>query len=193
MIKHVCVYCGHHSSDPVYQKAAADFGAALARAGMNLVYGGGKLGLMGLAANAALNEDGYVIGYIPEYLDEFEGAHTGIQELHRVHSMHERKQAMFDKADAFVILPGGFGTLDEFFEIITWRQLRLHEKPIVIVNSNGYWSKLIELLHHVIDSDFAKPEHRYIFSVVESVEEAMGILGAFTPCESKKPSVSHLL
>ena len=193
MIKNVCVYCGHHSSDVVYQQSAQDFGRLLGQSGMNLVYGGGKLGLMGMAATAALDEGGYVIGYIPEYLDQFEGAHMGIQELHRVDSMHERKQAMFDKADAFVVLPGGFGTLDEFFEIMTWRQLRLHEKPIIIVNVNGYWSKLVDLLNYVVDCNFASPEHRTIFSVVDSVDEAMNLLGSCPQQDHKKPSITHLL
>lgn len=193
MIQHVCVYCGHHSSERVYQKAAEDLGSQLARAGMRLVYGGGRLGLMGIAATACVREGGYVIGYIPEYLDQFEGAHTDIQELHRVESMHERKQAMFEQADAFVILPGGFGTLDEFFEIMTWRQLRLHEKPIVVININRYWAKLVELLNHVIDQKFASPEHRQIFTVVESVEEAMNLLQGHTQPQSTQPSLSHLL
>lgn len=175
-IKSVCVYCGHNPGDAVYVNAAANLGKILAKEKLELVYGGGRLGLMGIIADNVINNGGRAVGFIPHHLDDREGAHTGIQELHRVDSMHTRKLNMSERADAFVILPGGFGTLDELFEIITWKQLRLHDKPIVIVNVNGYWNGLEKLMHHVIDNSFALPEHRYIFRVVDSVDDVVGAL-----------------
>lgn len=177
-MKSVCVYCGHNTGNHVYEKAAADLGKALAEANLELVYGGGKLGLMGVIADNILAHGGRAVGFIPHHLDAFEGAHTGIQELHRVNSMHTRKLNMANRADAFVILPGGFGTLDEFFEIITWKQLQLHDKPIIIVNINNYWDTLEKLMHHVIYNNFALPEHRLIFKVVSTVKEVIPTLRA---------------
>lgn len=177
-IKSVCVYCGHNPGDEAYVKAAQDMGKALAKEKLELVYGGGKLGLMGIIADSVIQNGGRAVGFIPHHLDSREGAHTGIQELHRVDSMHTRKLNMSERADAFVILPGGFGTLDELFEIITWKQLKLHDKPIVIVNINGYWDNLEKLMHHVIDHKFALPEHRYIFRVVDRIEEVVPTLRA---------------
>ena len=177
-IKNVCVYCGHHNGDALYEKAANNLGVMLAQHQFNLVYGGGRLGLMGITADAVLKHGGHVIGVIPHYLESFEGAHLGIQELYRVDTMHERKLKMSERADAFVIMPGGFGTLDELFEIITWKQLKFHDKPIIIVNINHYWSKLIDMMHSVIDAGFTLPEHRYIFDVSESIEGIFPLLNA---------------
>jgi uncharacterized protein (TIGR00730 family) len=187
-IKSVCVYCAHHSGDEVFQETAHKLGVALAKADLQLVYGGGKLGLMGIVADAVLANDGRAVGYITHHLDDFEGAHTGIQELHYVDTMHTRKMKMSERADAFVVLPGGFGTLDEFFEIITWKQLMLHDKPIIIVNINNYWSKLIDLMYQVVDMKFALPEHRYIFTVVTRIEDIVPALHA-----SKEPKQQGFL
>ena len=181
-IKSVCVYCGHNNGDELYETVAHDVGVALASAKLELVYGGGKLGLMGIIADAVVNNGGRAVGFMPHHLNQFEGAHTGIQELHLVDTMHTRKLKMSERADAFIVLPGGFGTLDELFEIITWKQLMLHDKPILIVNAYNYWSKLVELMYHVVDMKFALPEHRTIFSVVASVEDVVPALHA-----SKKP------
>ncbi len=191
-LKSVCVYCGHNSGEKLYQYTAYELGVELARAELELVYGGGKLGLMGIMADAVVTSGGRVVGFIPHHLDAFEGAHTGIQELHLVDTMHTRKLRMSERADAFVVLPGGFGTLDEFFEIITWKQLRLHDKPIVIVNVNNYWSKLVELMHHVIDMAFAAPDHRYIFSVVDCVEDVVPALRAAKE-PRQKGFISHVV
>ena len=175
-IKSVCVYCGHNNGEAIYQQAAQRLGKILATEGLELVYGGGKLGLMGIIADGVVDNGGRAVGFIPHHLDEFEGAHNGIQELHLVDSMHTRKMSMAERADAFVVLPGGFGTLDELFEIITWRQINLHDKPIIVVNVNNYWAKLLDLINHVIDHKFALPEHRHIVQFVASVEDVVPAL-----------------
>jgi len=186
-IQSVCVYCGHNESKKIYQTAAKTLGKCLGQNGFELVYGGGRMGLMGMVADAVLENGGRVVGFIPHHLDEFEGAHTGIQELHLVDTMHTRKLKMSERADAFVILPGGFGTLDEFFEIITWKQLMLHDKPIIIINTNNYWKPLVTLMHHVVDHQFANPEHRHIFDVVDHPEDVIPIL-----LSSEKPESTFL-
>lgn len=177
-IKSVCVYCGHYESKEIFQKAARELGAILAEAGLELVYGGEKLGLMGTLADAVIHNGGRAIGFIPHHLENFESPHPGIQELYRVDTMHTRKLQMSKRADAFVLLPGGFGTLDEFFEIITWKQLGLHDKPIIIVNVGDYWSILLELMEQVFDHGFAPPEDRNIFSIVTRVKDVVPMLRA---------------
>lgn len=176
-VKSVCIYCGSsNQARDVFQQTAAEIGQKLAENDFRLVYGGGRLGLMGIVANSCVKAGGYVIGYIPHHLDEFEGANTEIQELHLVDSMHTRKFRMAENSDAFVILPGGFGTLDELFEIITWRQLNLHEKPIILLNIEGYWNPLIALIHQIIDESFAKPEHRDFIKIANSVDDVLKVL-----------------
>lgn len=176
-IKSVCVYCGSSSGvDESYKEAARHLGEIFVREDVRLVYGGGDVGLMGIIADSVMNNGGKVTGYIPQYLNEFEKAHTGISELFIVDSMHERKRLMFERSDAFVILPGGFGTLDEICEIITWRQLRLHSKPIVFVDINHYWSALFAtFVDHMIAEKFVRPEHKRFYSIVEDLE---GVLPA---------------
>src|SRR5207249_47919 len=148
-VQRLCVYCGSSDRvDEVYRQAAVELGHALARHGVELVYGGGRVGLMGLCADAALAAGGRVTGIIPRHLHDFEIGHHGLTELHVVESMHERKRMMFELADAVAVLPGGLGTLDETFEVITWRQLRLHDKPIVVVDIAGYWQPFQDLVEH---------------------------------------------
>ena len=140
-LKSICVYCGSaFGANPKHRAMAQRFGELLGRNGIDLVYGGGRVGLMGVIADAALKNGSKVIGVIPEHLQSKEVGHHGISELRVVPNMHERKELMFQLSDAFVILPGGFGTLDETFEMITWRQLRLHDKPIVLLDIDGYWA-----------------------------------------------------
>jgi uncharacterized protein (TIGR00730 family) len=171
-INSVCVYCGSSvRADKIFQEAAYNLGKLLAQHDIVLVYGGGKLGLMGLVADGALENGGKAVGFIPEYLDQFEGAHKGLDELHIVDSMHTRKLKMSERAGAFVILPGGFGTLDEFFEILTWRQLEMHDKPIILVNINGYWDPLIALIKQVVAHKFADKSDAELAIVVSSIEE----------------------
>ena len=176
-IRSLCVYCG--SSDAVeaqYRDAASELGAGLAQAGIALVYGGGRIGLMGLLADAALAAGGKVTGIIPSHLRDAEVAHRGVTELVVVDGMHERKRLMAERADAFAILPGGIGTLDEMFEIVSWKHLRLHDKPILLVDIGGYWAPLRALLDHIIDTGFASTQTRGLLQVVPSIAALMAAL-----------------
>jgi hypothetical protein len=178
-VKRVCVYCG--SSGRVaeaFRESARRTGRLLAESGMELIYGGGHIGLMGLTADAALDAGGRVVGIIPDFLHGRELAHTRVSELVVVSSMHERKQRMFERADAFAILPGGLGTLDEAFECMTWKQLKLHDKPIVLVDAEGYWEPLLKLLDHAIAAGFAPAKVRKALTVVGSPEELIAVLKA---------------
>src|SRR5215469_10927908 len=160
-IKALCVYCGSSGAVAApYREAASELGAGLARAGIDVVFGGGRVGLMGLLADAALAGGGRVTGIIPTRLRDAELAHQGISELVIVPSMHERKQRMAERADAFAILPGGIGTLDETFEILSWKQLGLHDKPIFLVDIDGYWARLRSLLDDIVERGFAAPKTR---------------------------------
>ena len=146
-----------------------------------MVYGGGRIGLMGLAADACLAGGGEVIGVIPDFLQQREVDHPGVKELIVVGTMHARKQRMTDLADAFVILPGGLGTLDEFFEILTWKQLGLHSKPIILLDAAGYWQKLLELLEHMIEKRFVREEMRALWEVAADVDRLFEILALEPP------------
>lgn len=186
-IENVCVYCGSSGGvADLYKDAARRLGQLLGQAGLNLVYGGGKSGLMGLVAEGVLSCGGKAYGIIPHHIASREISHTGLTELHTVNTMHERKQMMVDRADAFVILPGGLGTLDEFFEIMTWRQLGLHDKPIVVVNIDGYWSPLLTLIDRLIDLGFARESDRQCLIVVDSVESVIDSLST-APREKVDP------
>lgn len=176
-INAVCLYCGSSNFvDDTYKQAAVETGKLLASAGIRLIYGGGHVGLMGIAADAALTAGGEVVGIIPEHIQIREVRHNSLTELHVVDSMHTRKNMMFERADAFVILPGGLGTLDEAFEIMTWRQLGLHDKPVIFVNVGGFWDPMLQLVDSIIDKGFARPENRNLFVVVDSVREILGAL-----------------
>jgi uncharacterized protein (TIGR00730 family) len=165
-LSRVCVYCGSSpGADPRFSAAADTFGALLAQRGLALVYGGGSVGLMGRVADAALARGGRVIGVIPAGLVRKEVAHLGLSDLHVVATMHERKARMADLADAFVALPGGMGTLDEMFEMLTWAQLGLHRKPCGFLDVAGFYRPLLAFLDHAVEERFLKPEHRSIFVV----------------------------
>ena len=178
-VKRLCVYCGSSEGRlPAYRAAADHLGRSLADAAIELVYGGGRIGLMGRVADAVLAGGGRVTGIIPAHLHDQEVGHHGVSELQIVGSMHERKQRMFEMSDAFAVLPGGLGTLDETFEIITWKQLSLHDKPVIILDVAGYWAPLIALIDHALDSGFAPLRARGFFTVVDSVEALMQALAA---------------
>ncbi|HYG90539.1 MAG TPA: TIGR00730 family Rossman fold protein [Azospirillum sp.] len=173
----VCVYCGASSRvSDVYKKAAHELGAGLAEREIQVVYGGGRVGLMGIVADAAIGGGGSVVGIIPQHIQALEVEHTGLSELHVVDSMHTRKRMMVDRSDAFVVLPGGLGTMDETFEVLTWKQLRLHDKPIVIVDVDGYWTPLVGMIEHMITRGFCQPAHRGLFTVVDRVEDVFEAL-----------------
>src|SRR5205085_5644224 len=156
-VRRVCVFCGASSGrSPAYAEGARSFGAALAGRGLGLVYGGGRVGLMGAVADAALAGGGEVVGVIPQELVDRELAHGGLTELRVVGSLHERKAVMAELADGFVALPGGFGTLDELMEQLTWSQLGLHAKPVALLDVEGYWRPLIALARHATDEGFVR-------------------------------------
>jgi uncharacterized protein (TIGR00730 family) len=191
-ISSVCVYCGSRKGDdPSWRRAAERLGRGLAERGVELVYGGGTIGLMGEIADAAIAAGGRVTGVIPTHLDKHEIGHRGVSELLIVESMHERKRLMFERSDAFVVLPGGIGTLDETFEIVTWRQLHLHDKPILLVNQEGYWEPFLRLIDHIVERDFASVGIRRLFQVVDDVDEVFAALEeASAP---REPARAHRL
>jgi uncharacterized protein (TIGR00730 family) len=157
-IERLCVYCGSASgADPRYAAAATELGAGLATRGIALVYGGGRNGLMGAVADAVLAGGGRATGIIPVHLEHREVAHRGLSELLVVTDMHQRKRIMAERADAFAVLPGGIGTLDETVEILSWRQLGLHDKPVFVVDIGGYWAPLAALFEHIVAAEFAAP------------------------------------
>lgn len=177
-IRQLCVYCGSAGAvDPQYRAAASELGHALARAGIGLVYGGGRNGLMGLLADAALAGGGQVTGIIPAHLEDREVAHRGLSELVVVADMHQRKRVMAERADAFAVLPGGIGTLDETIEILSWRQLGLHEKPIFVVDVAGYWQKLAALFDHFVAAGFAASLGPERIRFVPDVTSLLALLG----------------
>lgn len=176
-ISSICVYCGSSTGkQPVFGEQASNLGRAIASRGIRLVYGGGRVGLMGLCADAALSAGGEVVGIIPEHLERKEVGHAQVSELIVVGSMHERKSRMSDMSDAFVVLPGGLGTLDETFEIITWKQLRLHDRPIVVIDIEGFWRPLLQLVSAQVEAGFVRPEHAELFTVVSSVDAVFDAL-----------------
>ena len=176
-IRHVCVYCGSAAgSDPAFAEAAAQLGRALARAGVGLVYGGGDRGLMGICARAVLEHGGRVTGIIPEFLIQREAMLDAAQELVAVPDMHTRKRLMFERADAFVALPGGVGTLEELVEQLTWVQLGRHTKPVLIADIGGFWRPLLSLVAHMRQSGFIRPEFEVRYLVAERIADVLPML-----------------
>jgi uncharacterized protein (TIGR00730 family) len=173
-IKTVAVFCGAQAGDdPAYREAAKALGRGLAEAGIRLVFGGGRIGLMGAVADAALAAGGRVVGIIPEFLTRWEVAHEGVADMTITDSMHSRKRRMFDLSDAFVTLPGGLGTLDETIEIITWRQLKLHDKPILLCDVKGSAQPLLAAIEAAIEHGFARSDVRRLYEVVDGVPAAL--------------------
>ena len=169
-INSLAVFCGSRVGvNPAYAEAGRVLGFGLARAGIRLVYGGGRIGIMGVVADAVLAAGGEVLGVIPEFLTKWEVAHDRVTELVVTDSMHSRKRQMYEEADAFLIMPGGLGTFDEAFEIITWRQLRLHDKPIFLCDVAGSVMPLVAAIDHAIAQGFASPASRGLFEVIEGV------------------------
>jgi uncharacterized protein (TIGR00730 family) len=165
-IKSICVFCGSTSgARPEYAATARELGELLAREGLGIVYGGGHVGMMGQLADAALAAGGHVVGVIPEHLMRPEVAHQRLNELIVVDSMHTRKRTMSERADAFLVLPGGFGTFEEMFEMVTWLQLGLHAKPVALVNCLGYFDHLLAFLQHAAAEGFIRPQHRDLLLV----------------------------
>jgi uncharacterized protein (TIGR00730 family) len=176
-IRNIAVFCASASgADPAYQAAAEDLGRALAARNIGVIYGGAKVGLMCAVAESALAHGGRVVGVIPEVLVDLEVVHNSISELHVVDTMHTRKALMGEKSDAFLIMPGGFGTLEEMFEVLAWQTLRLHNKPIVLLNIHGFYNRLLAFLDHAVAEGMLKRKSREILLVAESVHDVFPLL-----------------
>lgn len=173
-IKSLCVYCGTAlRCDEKYRIDAVKLGKIFARENVELVYGGGNIGLMGAIASSVLENNGRAIGFIPQYLMNYEKPNDKLTELFIVDSMHTRKKGMFDRSQGFVILPGGLGTLEELFEILTWKQLGMHDKPIIIVNAYGFWDPFLKLLDYMLEEKFINVEALSLYKVVDRVEDVI--------------------
>ena len=182
MHRSICVFCGSSpGANPAYSEAARELGAVLAAEGRRLVYGGGNVGLMGVVADAVLQAGGTVVGVIPQHLLDLEVGHRGVTELRVVHSMHERKEQMSTLADAFVLLPGGLGSLEEFFEIWTWGQLGMHDKPCGLLNVAGYFDGLLEFLDRAVDEKFVRDVHRGMVVVESDPADLLARFEAYEP------------
>ena len=186
-IQRLCVFCGSSSgARPVYAEAAAQLGRDLAKSKISLVFGGGRVGLMGILADSVLAAGGQAIGVMPRALVEKEIAHTSLTELHVVESMHQRKSLMADLADAFLLLPGGFGSWEEFCEVLTWLQLGIHRKPCAILNVAGYYNGLLSLADHALAEGFLRPAHHKMVIVADHPQAALSQLAsASIPSEVK--------
>lgn len=192
MIESVCVYCGSSANvDQMYKQSAIDLGQLLVDEKWTTVYGGSRVGLMGLLADSALDAGGKVVGVMAQNLVHYELDHKNLTEIHIVPTMHQRKQMMVDLADAFVVLPGGLGTMDEFFEVITWKQIGLHDKPIVVVNLDNYWDKLVALIHGLGEKGFMRQTYDHLFSVVDSVAKVPDAIKS-APKERFDPSTKWI-
>ena len=186
-MKRICVFCGSSAgSQPEYRACAEQLGAELTRRKIALVYGGGNVGLMGAIADSVLEAGGEAVGVIPEHLMSREIGHNRLTKLHIVRSMHERKALMSDLSDAFIALPGGFGTLEEFLEVLTWSQLGLHAKPCGIVNVLGYYTPLLAMLDHAVEERFLKPQNRALVLARDTPAELLKALEDWRPVHVEK-------
>lgn len=179
-MKSICVFCGSRlGSKPIYRETAKSVGQLIAQQQLRLVYGGGNIGLMGVVADAVLEYGGEVVGVIPGHLQEKEVGHAGLTELHVVSTMHERKALMANLSDAFVALPGGFGTFEEFCEILTWAQLDLHRKPCGLLNVDGFYDPLLTLFDRAVDDGFLRPEYRSMVLTATDADELLMRMRAY--------------
>lgn len=186
-MKSVCVYCGSNAGNrPAYTEHAASLGRLIASEGLGLVYGGGNVGLMGVVADAVLAAGGEVVGVIPEQLVGMEVAHRGVTRLEVVADMHTRKARMFELADGFVALPGGFGTLDEMFEMLTWRQLGLGDKPCAFLDVDGFWQPLVAMLDHMVAERFVHPAQRADLWHGDDAGAMLAWMRAYEPARAQK-------
>ncbi|WP_172199694.1 TIGR00730 family Rossman fold protein [Niveibacterium sp. COAC-50] len=179
-MKSICVFCGARSGTrPVYRQSAIALGKLLAEQGIELVWGGGDIGLMGIVADASLESGGRAFGVIPDFMVERELQHRGATEMVVVDSMHTRKAAMADRAEGFIALPGGYGTLDELFEILTWGQLHIHRKPIGLLNVEGFYEPLLAMVRHMVKEGFVKPENLDLFCVGDTPAALLAAMRAW--------------
>lgn len=176
-MKSLCVFCGSSFGHrELFRETATELGRRLAKNGIRLVYGGGNVGLMGVVANAALAHGGEVTGVIPQFLKDWEVAHLDVTELHVTQTMHERKALMAERVDGFVALPGGFGTLDELFEILTWKQLRLHAKPIVLLNVGGFFDPLVAMVDKMVAEGYVSAQSRQLLQIAATLDDVFDLL-----------------
>lgn len=186
-MKHLCVFCGSNpGAQPIYAIAAQTMGQAMVRRGLGLVYGGGNVGLMGTIADAVLSAGGEVIGVIPQTLVDKELAHRGLTQLHIVRSMHERKALMAELSNGFIALPGGFGTFEEFCEVLTWAQLGFHQKPCGLLNIADYYTPLIAMFDHATAEQFVRPPHRSLVLEAQDPDQLLEKLVSFKPITIQK-------
>ncbi|TAA07221.1 TIGR00730 family Rossman fold protein [Pseudoxanthomonas winnipegensis] len=186
-MKSICVYCGSNAgAKPVYIQRATELGQRLAAEGLRLVYGGGKVGLMGAVADAVLAAGGEVVGVIPQQLVDWEVAHRGLTQLEIVGSMHERKARMFDLADGFITLPGGFDTMEEIFEMLTWRQLGIGNKPCAFLDIDGFYQPLIAMIDRMVEQRFLHAAQRADLWHGEEIDALLGWMRAYTPAQASK-------
>ncbi|WP_213603955.1 TIGR00730 family Rossman fold protein [Pseudoxanthomonas japonensis] len=186
-MKSICVYCGSNAGNkPAYTERAIALGDRIAKEGMQLVYGGGNVGLMGVVADAVLAAGGEVIGVIPEQLVNWEVAHKGVTKLEVVANMHERKKRMFDLSDGFVALPGGFGTLDEMFEMLTWRQLGIGDKPCAFLDVEGFYAPLMGMIDRMVEERFLHPEQRADLWHGDDIDAMFAWMRAYSPAHADK-------
>ncbi len=179
-MKKITVFCGSsYGADAIYTNQAALLGKTLAQRNIELIYGGAKIGLMGTVADAVLQYGGKVTGVLPYFLSGKEVAHDGLTDLILVDTMHERKAIMHERSDGIIALPGGFGTMEELFEMLTWAQLNLHNKPIGILNCNGYYRGLLELIQHMADQGFLKPEHQKMLLSSDNIDKLLTLMNAY--------------
>ncbi|UTH73936.1 TIGR00730 family Rossman fold protein [Chromobacterium sp. IIBBL 290-4] len=182
MIRSICLFCGSNKgAKPEYEQAARDFGRTLAEQGITLVYGAGKVGLMGVAADAALAAGGKVIGVIPEFLKAKEVAHLGLTELHVTETMHQRKAMMAQLSDGFIALPGGFGTFDELFEILTWAQLSVHGKPVGMLDAAGFFQPLLAMARHAVEEGFVPVGNLELFRADADLSKLLDWMRQYQP------------
>ena len=173
----VCVYCGsRNGARPAYRALALALGTAIGRRGWQLVYGGGRAGLMGAVADATLAAGGTVVGVIPESLMNLEVGHAGLTELHVVQTMHQRKQMMAERSQAFIAMPGGIGTFEELFEVWTWRHLAYHDRPIGLLDTEGYWAPMLQFLHHAVAEGFMGDDQMTMLHTDDDAERLLGTL-----------------
>jgi uncharacterized protein (TIGR00730 family) len=183
----ICVFCGSNAgAEPAYLEAAEVVGRSLAQRGVRVVYGGGKVGMMGAVADAARDSGGEVVGVIPQAIFDLEIGHTGLADLRVVGSMHERKALMAELSDAFIALPGGIGTLEELFEVYTWAQLGIHAKPLGLLDVVGYYQPLVAFLDHAVQERFVRSETRTLLAVSDDLEDLLAALETWEPISAHK-------
>jgi uncharacterized protein (TIGR00730 family) len=179
-MKSICIFCGaNFNGDPILEQAIDQLAEIMVSSNISLIYGGGKVGVMGMIANAILNKGGKAIGVLPRFLMDKEIAHTGLTELHVVETMHQRKQLMSDLCDGFITLPGGLGTMEEFFEVLTWLQLGLHNRPVGILNVNGFYDLLLQQLDVMVEQRFLKPVNRKLVLSSGDPIELISLMDSF--------------